>query len=72
MKHTLNCTRIFKRYDADCGRCRELSAGAKLRDSYHKRYFEDKAAKEQAFTRALKAHNCQINNCGPVCTAFDW
>ena len=31
MKHVPNCTRVFKRYDSACPRCRELQAGAPAR-----------------------------------------
>jgi hypothetical protein len=74
-KHKTDCTRVFKRYDATCERCKELSQGAKPRQwnmSVNYQMRVGKGPAYEAFVRALKAHNCKDSKCGSVCTAFDW
>ena len=58
----------FGRKVDGCPRCDELKAGAapvrgwgylrKIQDANH--------------LQAIRAHNCKVSRCGPVCTAFDW
>lgn len=56
-----------KRVDG-CPRCDELKAGAAPVKGWGAR----KKEQEAEFTRALKAHDCKVSNCGPVCTFGGW
>ena len=72
VKHNYDCTRVFKNYDKDCPRCQELAQGAKPRESWHKRYFDNKKKEEERFANALKNHDCKVSGCMPICTFGDW
>lgn len=56
-----------KRVDG-CPRCEQLARGAAPVKGWGTR----KKEQEAEFTRALKAHDCKVSNCGPVCTFGDW
>ena len=71
-KHTYDCKRVFKHYDMTCPRCVELSNGAKARDGWQKKYYENKKRNDAIELNAIKNHNCHESNCGPVCTFGDW
>ena len=59
---------VFGRRVADCPRCTELTLGA---PAVQWRGYSER--KHQADTlAAIRAHNCAVSRCGPVCTAFDW
>lgn len=51
-----------------CRRCTELSTGAPARQGWR----QQQQARDQAFTRALAAHDCARAGCLPVCTFGDW
>lgn len=66
--HLKDCKRVFNRYDQNCPRCVELMNGSKPRAGWN-----DQKKKIEADTiKAIRSHDCQKSNCGPVCTAFDW
>jgi len=66
--HRSDCRRAFKNYDKECVRCIELINGEKPRKGWGiDRRFED-----QKRTAEIRAHNCEVRKCGPVCTAFEW
>lgn len=69
-KHTCNDGEgpRFGRKTAGCPRCDELLAGAAPR----KGWSDDKKAEDARRLQAIRNHNCEQRNCGPVCTAFDW
>jgi hypothetical protein len=72
IKHTPNCSRVFKNYDLTCPRCIELSKGAKPRDGWQADYYSRKDSQDKARAKAIKNHDCIKSNCGAVCTAFEW
>lgn len=51
-----------------CPRCDELANGAPAVQWFGTR----RAAEEARTLAAIRAHDCTLSNCGPVCTAFDW
>ncbi len=51
-----------------CPRCDELRAGASPTPGWSARRIRCDAAT----IAAIRAHDCRISHCGPVCTAFDW
>jgi len=51
-----------------CARCDELAKGAPARQGWGSQKRQEAAR----FTRDLKAHNCAVSGCGPVCTFGDW
>lgn len=56
-----------KKFD-DCERCQELKNGASAKTiNIRNRRNDDLQRAEE-----IRNHNCQKNNCGIVCTAFDW
>lgn len=66
-KHT--CGGVsFGRKTAGCPRCDELLAGAApvVWGGSRKRQEEARRIAE------IRAHNCSVSRCGPVCTAFEW
>ncbi len=67
-RHAETCKRVFANYDPTCPRCAELSNGAAPRAGWG----DQKRKAEEARLRAIKAHRCTPERCGPVCTAFDW
>ncbi len=71
-KHKSDCNMAFGRKDPTCPRCQELLAGSPARSGWQKDYYSRKKRDEAMFTKALKEHNCQTANCGPVCTFGDW
>lgn len=76
-KHSNNCQRVFKNYDANCPRCQELINGSKPRDGWQKSYYSRKAQQEAQRTADIHEHFAPNGPhargvCGPVCTAFDW
>lgn len=72
IKHNSDCSRVFKKYDAKCPRCQQLEEGAPPREGWQTRYFANKKHEEDQQSRAIKNHNCERSNCGPICTAFDY
>jgi hypothetical protein len=69
-KHTCNdgYGPYFGRKTSGCPRCDELIAG----DAPRRWAKDDRKAEYARFLRRLNAHDCNLSNCGPVCTAFDW
>lgn len=67
-KHKEECKRVFKRYDSDCPRCKELMSGAEPRKGWgwRKKQYEANRLVE------IENHDCKKSNCGVVCTAFEW
>lgn len=68
-KHKEDCRRVFKKYDTNCPRCKELMAGSPAREGWQKRYYANKKHAEQI--RKIP-HDCKKSNCGPICTFGDW
>lgn len=67
-RHNDDCQRVFRNYDPRCPRCAELASGAQPRAGWGARKHREEA---NALT-AIKNHNCNRSNCGPVCTFGDW
>lgn len=69
-KHTCNHSNgpVFGKKTVGCPRCDELLAGAKPVQGWGAAARE----REARVLRAIRNHNCETANCGPVCTAFDW
>lgn len=65
-RHSGNCKRVFRRYDPDCPRCRELLVGAAPRAGWQSSRDAGPTLKE------IREHNCKRAGCGPVCTFGDW
>ena len=57
----------FGRKVDGCPRCEELKAGAPV----HAWGGALKRQREDEFSRAIQAHNCQQSHCGPVCSFGD-
>jgi len=51
-----------------CPRCDELRKGAAPR----KGWGQAKREREAQFVREIKAHDCKVRGCGPVCTFGDY
>lgn len=67
-QHMTGCARVFRTYDKSCPRCKELAAGALPRAGYG-----DRGRQQAADSlRWLRAHDCRVAGCGPVCTYGDW
>ena len=63
-----NHTPNFGRHVATCPRCDEIAQGAPVVRGWKS------AAKRNELSRirAIRAHDCKISGCGPVCVAFDY
>ena len=57
-QHSLSCTRVFKKYDPSCPRCKELIAGAKPREGWQKQYFANKERDEKVWHSHLESQHC--------------
>ena len=57
----------FGRKDMSCPRCVELSKGAPARKGWVSRQVMDMQR-----VREIRAHDCAVRGCGPVCTFGDW
>lgn len=68
IKHSTDCKKAFANYDLSCPRCVELSKGAKPRKGWN----DGKREAEANLIRAIRAHDCTVSGCGPVCTRFEW
>ena len=66
-KHTCGGP-IFGRKTPGCPRCDELLAGAKPVQWARTR----RAREDVQRAQWIKAHDCQVSGCGPVCTACEW
>ena len=66
--HKADCKMSFGRKDPTCPRCQELLRGAAPR----KGWGAGRRERDAAFLRALKAHDCKMAGCGPICTFGDW
>lgn len=51
-----------------CRRCDELRFGLPARSWGG----ADKRRCEAAALAAIRAHDCAVSRCGPICTAFQW
>lgn len=71
-QHKDDCNMAFGRKDVSCPRCQELLNGAQPRQGWQGSYFARKKKEEENYDKRLKNHNCKKDNCGPICTAFDW
>ena len=67
-KHTVECSRVFGRYDLTCDRCIELRVGFGARAGWGARNRQHEAQR----LADIRAHRCSPKTCGPVCTRFDW
>ena len=70
-KHREDCKRVFKLYDMNCRRCRELADGAKPRQGWNDQKIKDELLR----LKAIREHDFSPNNprhLGGVCTCFDW
>lgn len=79
-KHTCGGP-VFGRKTPGCPRCDELLAGAapvQWAGASSKRCTKCGGPDDAGcmvpvcYACQIKAHDCRANNCGPVCTAFDW
>jgi hypothetical protein len=71
-KHNSLCSMAYGKLSpmGQCPRCDELAHGAKPRPAPN--WLRRPKVPESERIRAIRAHNCQASQCGPVCTAFDW
>lgn len=68
-KHTCNAGQgpAFGRKSPGCPRCDELLAGSAPRQQAW-RSRETRAQQDARMCAEIRAHSCQVSNCGPVCT----
>ena len=69
--HKADCRRAFKNYDKTCPRCQELSAGLSPRQGWYRPGQSPREVEARQIAE-IRAHNCKVSNCGPVCTFGDW
>lgn len=65
-KHSSTCRRVWRRYDPECPRCRELAAGAPPRAGW------SRGPDAETIRRWDREHDCVASRCGPVCTWGQW
>lgn len=65
-KHTHEV--LFGRRVNGCPRCAELNAGARPVEWASTR----RAREDAAAVTAIRAHDCKVSRCGPVCTFGQW
>ena len=77
-KHSTTCARVFNKYDPTCARCIELINGAKAREGWQAKYYENKKRDEVIHIAFLKSQYCEhgaenlnpggyCNKCGRGC-----
>lgn len=68
-KHSMNCTRVFNRYDLTCRRCQELANGQPARAGWN----DAKRQQEARQIAAIRAHDFMAcTKQYGVCTHFEW
>ena len=71
--HRTECTRVFRRYDAACPRCQELSTGSAPRAGWGDLQRQQAEQTQRAMASHFAPNGPHARgDCGPVCTAFDW
>lgn len=67
--HRQDCRRVFKLYDPECPRCRELAQGSPARKGWGPSRDQRRAAEVSGH---FDGEQHRTGGCGPVCTFGEW